>query len=312
MNKELCKQFKKVWEDFPDTLSNKGYDFKDDGVLNNYCQSSQCHSNFDKISAVCLYLFRAFFGSSDLFNSVAKKNIDIVDYILIWLSYMLNLGGSKDHNNIKDFYNYQIVNRDNYNTGIKDVSDYKSYKDLIDRKNYLSMNINIISKFYDPFKSLCNLYNELDDEKTNCKNCSDKANQFVEKYKALNEDSDITDSSPYKEIFSKLSNDYDNLKNECKDDKDSKFPSLTETNTPQDTGQITERTGETGETVQKSDVTSSSSSIVSKLIIALSIFSAITIFLVIFYKCSLFVLRKRAQKQNLREKLKKIKKKMNH
>ncbi|ETB58020.1 hypothetical protein YYC_04113 [Plasmodium yoelii 17X] len=217
---------------------------------------------------------------------------------------MLNLDKSEQEDNISDFYNYQIVNRDNYNTGIKDVSEYKNYKDLIDKKNYLSMNINIISKFYDPFKSLCNLYTELDDKKKNCKKCSDKANKFVEKYKELNEDSDITDSSPYKEIFSKLSNDYDNLKNECKDDKDSKFPSLTDTNTPQDTGQITEQTGRTGETVQKSDVTSSSSSIVSKLVPFVSIFAAISIFLGISYKYSLFGFRKRVQK-HLRKKLKK-------
>ncbi|EAA21555.1 putative yir3 protein [Plasmodium yoelii yoelii] len=64
--------------------------------------------------------------------------------------------------------------------------------------------------------------------------------------------------------------------------------------------------------IHSSGVTSSSLSIVNKIIIALSIFSAITIFLGIFYKCSLFVLRKRAQKQHLREKLKNIKKRMNH
>ncbi|CDU19176.1 uncharacterized protein PY17X_1201000 [Plasmodium yoelii] len=308
MNKEVCKRFKNVWEDFPDTLSNEGYKFKNDDVSNNYCHNYQCHSDFDKISAVCLYLFGEFFGSSDLFNSVAKGNINIVDYILIWLSYMLSLDNNQKNDNINYFYNYQINSHDEYKNVINGVSDYENYKGLIDTKSYLSMDINIISKFYDPFKSLCNLYNELDDNNKNCKNCSDKAKEFVEKYKGLNEDSDITDSSSYKKILSTLSNDYDNLKNECKDAQDSKFPALTEINTPQDTEQPTEQTeqtGQIGENVQKSDVTSSSSSIVSKVILALSIFSAITIFLGIFFKSSLFVLRKRAQKQCLREKLKK-------
>ncbi|SCL84051.1 Plasmodium variant antigen protein Cir/Yir/Bir, putative, partial [Plasmodium chabaudi adami] len=57
------------------------------------------------------------------------------------------------------------------------------------------------------------------------------------------------------------------------------------------------------------EATSSGSSIASKLIPALLIF-AIPLFLGIAYKYSLFGFDKRVQRQNLREKLKKIKKKM--
>ncbi|WBY55837.1 PIR protein [Plasmodium yoelii yoelii] len=89
------------------------------------------------------------------------------------------------------------------------------------------------------------------------------------------------------------------------------IPSLPPIKSTQNHIQSSEEHSEHG-SVQNSGVTSSSLSIVKKLILALSIFSAITIFLGIFYKCSLFVLRKRAQKQHLREKLKNIKKRINH
>ncbi|SCL83748.1 Plasmodium variant antigen protein Cir/Yir/Bir, putative, partial [Plasmodium berghei] len=56
----------------------------------------------------------------------------------------------------------------------------------------------------------------------------------------------------------------------------------------------------------------SNSSIGNKLLTVLSIFGVTTFFLGISYKYLLFGRRKRAQKQYLREKIKNIKKRMNH
>ncbi|SCL86693.1 Plasmodium variant antigen protein Cir/Yir/Bir, putative [Plasmodium berghei] len=141
------------------------------------------------------------------------------------------------------------------------------------------------------------MYSVFDVDKNDCTKCSDKANQFVEKYKNLNENSNNTEGSPYRKILSTLSTDYNNLKNKCSDS--SSFPSI-------ETTQISVKGSE--QTVQNSAQTSEvallSSSIGNKLIPVLSIFGAIAFFLGIGYKYSLFKSRKRSRKQHLREKLK--------
>ncbi|ETB63541.1 hypothetical protein YYC_00018 [Plasmodium yoelii 17X] len=290
----ICKRFKNVRGWISDELEGKGIpEFNVDNYLNNYCDSKQCQGDYDRISAGCLYLLEEFFGNSESFQSVAKGNTNIVDYILIWLSYMLNLNKNEGHESIKIFYNYQINSCDKYKARINEFTEYESYKDLINRNNYfLSMDINIISKFYNPFKSLCEMYNELDDNK-NCKKCLEDNNEFFKKYE-LKQDTSITGNNSYNQLFSTLSNDYDNLKKKCNVNCSNSLSSPTIEKAEND-GQIS---------TQNSDVTSSSS-IVSKLIPVLSIFGAISIFLGISYKYSLFGFRKRSQKQHLREKLKK-------
>ncbi|WBY58366.1 PIR protein [Plasmodium yoelii yoelii] len=275
MNNEVCKKFQDLRNSLSDELDGNGIpEFKDDSFLNKYCYFGKCNSDFDRINAGCLYLLDAFFKDSSVFESIAKKNINVVEYILIWLSYMLNLNKTKGHESIKSFYNYQIDSCDKYKTRINKFTTYESYKGLIDtKKDLLYMDSNILKK-------------------------------FVEKYKELNEDSDINKKSPYDQLLSTLSTDYNKLKNECKDDKDSNFPTLLGIDTSQDTTESIEKTGEAGKTGQKSDFTSSSSSIASKLIPVLSIIVAVAIFLGISYKYSLCEFRKRAQK-HLREKLKK-------
>ncbi|SCL81644.1 Plasmodium variant antigen protein Cir/Yir/Bir, putative, partial [Plasmodium berghei] len=116
-----------------------------------------------------------------------------------------------------------------------------------------------------------------------------------------------------------LSTDYDNIKNECKDAQCSNFPILpaikttqNATNGPKQASETISITNSIKTSSQTSEVTSSSSSIGNKLFTVLSIFGAIAFFLGISYKYSLFGRRKRAQKQYLREKIKNIKKRMNH
>ncbi|CDU16879.1 PIR protein [Plasmodium yoelii] len=285
MNKELCKRFKNVWEDFPDTLgSDRNYKFKDNKHFNKYCNNN-CDDNLGKINAASLYLLNEFFGDSSLFKNHNK--INIVEYIMIWLSYMLSLIENNDNSvsNLKFFFNI-YVNGGNYDSNYNNLLNQKTY--------YLDMDNNIIINFYKAFKLLCEMYTEFDENKQNCAKCSKKASEFAKKYKELSENYGITSNSPYIQVLSTLSTDYNKLKNECNDI--SSFPSIV-------TPQFYE---------QSSQVTLSSSSIANKLFIVFSIFGAIGIFLGISYKYSLFGFRKRFQKQHLREKLKNIKKRMNH
>ncbi|ETB63517.1 hypothetical protein YYC_00041 [Plasmodium yoelii 17X] len=266
MNGEICKQFKNVWEDFPDTLSSENYQFKSDEHSKTYCTNISCSNNVEKIHAVCLFLFNALLGSSSLKTNA--NNIIIVEYIMIWLSYMLSRIKNEGNttSSLQFFFNVYI-NGGNY---------YSSYKNLINKKNYfLKMDNNIISKFYGAFKSLCNLYTQFDEDTDNCKKYLEGDNEFIKKYEELKKDSNITKDNSYSQLLSTLLNDYNNLKDKCND-------------------------------------ASSFTSIANKLFIVLSIFAAIAIFLGISYKYSLFGFRKRFQKQKLREKIKNIKKRMNH
>ncbi|CDS44567.1 PIR protein [Plasmodium yoelii] len=299
MNVEVCKRFKNVWEDFPDKLDgDEKYQFNDDNFFKEYC-NNKCSSYIDKINVGFLYLFDGFFKNSSVFESVAKSNINIVEYIMIWLSYMFNLKKNNSISNLNYFY-CDYIDNSKYKNSIE-VGAYNSYDDLINKKNYLmKMNIKDISKFYDPFKLLCEMYNEFDENKKDCTTCSEKASQFVEKYEKLYNDYNSNEESSYKEILCTLSTDYDNFKKYCDDAqccKSSPLPTIDKTKIP---AKCSEQISE-----QRSEVTSSSSSIASKLILVLSIFGAIAIFFGISYKYSLFGFRKRSQKQHLREKLKK-------
>ncbi|ETB58012.1 hypothetical protein YYC_04279 [Plasmodium yoelii 17X] len=295
MDKKVCEKFQDVRSLLSDELASNGsYNFKDGELLNNYCDSSQCQNNFDRISAGCLYLLDQFYNDSCMFPSPKMNNPYIVDYILIWLSYMLNLYKTDQYDSINNFYNDHIKSGHKYNTGINGLSGYDNYKGIIDeRKDLLDMDRNIVSKFYEALKSLCKLYNELGDDNKNCENYLDDNNEFFKKYNEL-KDSDITNRSPYKEMLSTLLKDYNNFKKEC-----NHILSPPSEETKQNPGQIHgqdsglysginygQESGQDSESnfESSSEVTSSSSSIKSKLIPVLLIFGAIPIFLGISYK----------------------------
>ncbi|ETB56048.1 hypothetical protein YYC_05916, partial [Plasmodium yoelii 17X] len=265
-----CKRFKDVREWFPDQLDyNKMYQFKDDTHFKKYC-TNKCEDSLDKISAGCLYLLNEFFKDDSTFKMVANSNIFIIEYILIWLSYMLNLIKTQKYDSIELFYNTYITNSGKYTNNMKYIDGYNGYKDPIDENNYiLNMDMSIIPKLYDAFNTLCDIYNGLNTNDSNCADYSGKASQFVETYEKLIIDHNITEDNPYSRVFLILLIDYDNLKGRCKI-----FPS-----TP-DIKKIT------------SEVTSSSS-IASKLIPILSILVAIAIFLGISYKVNNKELKKK-------------------
>ncbi|CDR19156.1 YIR protein, partial [Plasmodium yoelii] len=288
MDKNVCEKFQDVRNSLSDELSNGSYNFKDDTFLNDYCDSNQCQSYFDRISAGCLYLLYQFYNDSGIFPSPKINNPYIVDYILIWLSYMLNLGKSKEKDNINVFYSAQINSCDKYKTEINNLAGYDNYKELIDeRKDLLNMDSNIVSKFYEALKSLCKLYNELDNNK-NCEKYLDDNNEFFNKYEELKKDTSITDRSPYKEILFTLSTDYSNFKKECKNiisppsEETKQNPGQISAQYVDNFGQDADIYGQdvdiSGQYEDNSDVASSSSSILSKLIPVLLIFGAIPIF----------------------------------
>ncbi|ETB59988.1 hypothetical protein YYC_02381 [Plasmodium yoelii 17X] len=271
MNKQVSKLFYAIRNSLPNKLDNNGnYQFIiNESILNGYCNSKKCSNNLEKINAGCLYLFDAFFKDSSVFESVAKGNINIVEYIIIWLSHML-IPIKNDNNDSIEFFYKTYIDNDKYKNSINGVTVYKDYKDLIDKRDLINMDIKSIYKFYDAFNTLCLMYVEFDEDSPDCKKYSDKAKEFVKNYKKLKGDSSITENSLYNKILSTLLTDYNNLKDKCSDS--SSFPSIETTdNSMQSFGQISEDT-------------SSSSSIANKLLIVLSIFGAMAFFLGISYK----------------------------
>ncbi|CDU17796.1 uncharacterized protein PY17X_0902200 [Plasmodium yoelii] len=279
MNDQMCNKFFFVRTSFPDRLIEGEYKFNNSNHFKEYCDNELCDKDVDKINAGCLFLFDAIFMDSYSFRNYAKNNINMVYYIIIWLSYMLSLKSHDNINNLKEFYDQYINNGDKYIKAITGVSDYKSYKDLIDKKQELmNMDMKIISKFYYSFVLLCNMHTEIDANISNCSKYLEKAQEFAKKYDDLNEDYNNTKDSLYNKILSTLSNDYNVLKDKCNAAQSINFPSLP---------------------------TFSRRSVIKHTLISIaSIFVAVSTFLGISYKYSLFGFRKRFQK-HLRKRLKK-------
>ncbi|ETB61209.1 hypothetical protein YYC_01148 [Plasmodium yoelii 17X] len=320
MDNQICGRFDLLRKYFPDDLNTTGKDINTLGNAKNYCSNgesveTECKTEVDKIHAGFLWLFEQniinritdFNGSND------KKHKVFIIYIMLWLNFKLN---QKTHVEIKefnDFYNKYIKDNTHYtnckkrnkdcSSSLKDNTGYTNFKEFIEENKCL-MNIEFkdISNLHDAFKSLCNMYTELDGHNKKNKKYLDCAKEFVEKYeKLLNNNIDAKDS-PYYQVFSTLSNDYNDFKEYCNKHKVNcdDIPPLPEKKTTQNPVQSFESNSE-----PSSEVISPSSSITNKLIIVLSIFGAISIFLGISYKYSLFGFRKRSQKQHLREMLKK-------
>ncbi|CDS45020.1 PIR protein [Plasmodium yoelii] len=303
MNYTLCMRFDNLRKFLPDELNiSTKNDINSLGNIKKYCSNGEseetgCKTDIDKINGACLWLF-------DQLLLKNKNNINMAEYIIIWLIYMLNLKNDKKIKNFNDFYTNYIEKNRYYikcdNSG-NDCSDklkintgYTNYKGIIDKKNeLLNINFEHVPKLYDAFKSLCIMYTEISASDRKDKKYLENAKNFVNKYNELNNPNNTKDSAYY-QVLSTLSNDYNNFKNYCIiiNDNCSDIPLLSDIKTTQNS-----------ETSSK--VTPSSSSVTNKLIPVLSIIVAIPIFFGIFYKYSLFGFRKRTPKQHLREKLKK-------
>ncbi|VTZ69468.1 CIR protein [Plasmodium chabaudi chabaudi] len=271
--------------------------------LNTNCPNEKCDTDSQKLSSAFILLIKFFSIDDNL------ENDKHAEYAILWLCYKIQQYQNGEIIALKDFITEHIETNTNYNWKTKKGIGNKSYKEFIDKKQSLiNMDVKIMSKFHEALQILCNMYNENKEKNINCTKCSQNSEEFLKIFKELNEDSNVTKDSPYYQVWCTLSTDYDNLKNECiKNCKEcTELPTLPEIKESkkyvQDYAELS---------AQGSEATSSSSSIASKLVPVLSIFVAIPIFLGFAYKHSLFGFDKRLNRQYLREKVKKIKKKMN-
>ncbi|SCL87858.1 Plasmodium variant antigen protein Cir/Yir/Bir, putative [Plasmodium chabaudi adami] len=299
----VCEEIKKIDDCLQIDIISTGV-CSDDTLYSDYCpmkngKKGQCETNNDKISAGFIWLLVTFESLCEDECSQNEKD-QYAEYAILWLSYILNQMPNEGIHTLKNFYTNNIEKNTKYTNHVASASD-NNYKEIVDKKiDLMNMNKNIISKFYNVFKSLCNMYSELDENDSNYPKCLQSAQKFVGEYQKFLNNNDVdTDDSSYKKILPILSNGYDNFKKKCNNGKYSDFPPFPMTKTTQHSAHI-------------SEATSSSSSTASKLIPVLSIFVAIPILLGIAYKYSLFGIDKRLKIQYLREKLKKLKKKMNN
>ncbi|CAD2105430.1 PIR protein CIR protein [Plasmodium vinckei] len=276
-------------------------------IIDKYCHygntsgNGKCHNYYQRASSGVIYLLK----------TLKKYNLEddkLAEYAILWLRYKLNRTAPYHETKLNDFYTNHIEKNNYYNEKIKDNGP--TYKEIIDKKKDL-MNINEMTKFSYPFNLLLILYNATNANTLNCTNYSYYASEFATRFKQLNEDPNNIEGSSYNKILSTISNDYDNLKKKCK-----KFSSLAQNRVESPAASSVDNPveksvkGSEQHTALIPEVTSSSSSISTTLIPALSIVSVIPVFLGIAYKYSLFGIDKLFQRQYLRTKLKKLKKKM--
>ncbi|VTZ66182.1 CIR protein [Plasmodium chabaudi chabaudi] len=269
-------------------------------IHSKYCDSEEggfCYSYEAIVSSVFTKILKHFESCNDDDN---LENAKLAQYAILWLCHKLNKNSQNVVSNLKDIYDVYIKDYEKDIEKISGADAYNSCKDIINKKIY-SMRIDIkeMSKLYEALKTLCKLYTECNGKKQNCTKCLQHAEEFVKSFGTLNNDYNHKKGSFYSQILSTLSKDYNKLKEECDNGQSKKFPSLPPI---KPTKSYTHTYGETD--IQFSEVETSSSSIASKLIPGLLVFT-IPIFLGIAYKYSLFGFGKRSQKQYLRKMLKK-------
>ncbi|CAD2105458.1 CIR protein PIR protein [Plasmodium vinckei petteri] len=261
--------------------------------INTYCRYmdslGNCPNYLEMASSGVIYVLKKLKDNYDL------EYDKLAEYAILWLRYKLNQKDPYFNTKLIDFYTNHIQTNKHYDEKIKGNGSL-TYKEIIDTKKEL-MNIKEMTKFSYPFKILLFLYSEIKKNSLNCTKRSNYPKEFAKEFDILNKDYNNIEDSSYNKMLSRLSDDYNNLKNKY-DNKDScNFPDLP---------QLTPKK----RLAQNPKATSSSSSISTTLIPALSIVSVIPVFLGISYKYSLFGVDKLFQRQYIRNKLKKLKKKM--
>ncbi|CAD2097697.1 CIR protein PIR protein [Plasmodium vinckei brucechwatti] len=293
------------------------------GPIHNYChygngpRKDNCRDYFQMASSGVIHLLKTL-------NDKHRLEYDkLAEYAIFWLGYKLAVKPTEKMTDLNKFYTSYIVNNKCYNDKLKGNDDL-TYKVIIDKKKDF-INIKEISKFNILFNILFILYNGIKNNKVDCAKYSNYPKIFANNFEELNKDSKNIEDSSYNKMLSTLSDDYIHLKNKYGNNTPCEFPSLPQLGTKKsyaqtsvkisgkgsgkDSGQISLESS-VQHTALIPEVTSSSSSITSKLIPALSTFSVIPVFLGIAYKYSLFGVDKLFQRQYLRKKLKKVKKKL--
>ncbi|EAA18855.1 putative bir1 protein [Plasmodium yoelii yoelii] len=294
LTSKVCKEFDTFWKIFPDDLTKSGeYDFKVE-ALNNYCPKKICEGDINKIHAGCLWLFNKFYGNSNNFSSNANGNMNIVTYIMTWISYKLNQKKQDGITTFNDFYSKHMQNVEEYKNNIYGVTGYQNYIDLINKKEKLmDIDISDMSKFYSLFKKSCNMFNNAGKQGVG-KTHFEYTKEFVAEHQKLNNNIGTEDSS-YSKIFSTLSSDYSVLQKSDVIGTSLNFPSLSTEKTAENV--VASNYKETkivfsSETVESSsktkvsysDIISPILSLLNKLIPIPLIFVAALILLGIAYK----------------------------
>ncbi|SCL86311.1 Plasmodium variant antigen protein Cir/Yir/Bir, putative, partial [Plasmodium berghei] len=250
---------------------------------------------------------------------------DKYEYAILWLSYKLNQKIQNGTTKLHDFYTEHIKTNSKYEEKIPTNSGYKINQSVIENKiKSMNMNIKDISNFYDPFKSLCNMYIEVD-ASNRCMTCLKNAGAFFENCEKLKNTLDITKESSYSQLWHSLSNDYDKFKDKYNSCDIIKAIDNFSNNPEIQGGQSSysqlwhslsndyDKFKDKYNSVKCSDVPSLVAcppSPVTKntLISTAIIFFAASILLGVYYKHSLFGFRRKVQK-NLRKKLKSLRRK---
>ncbi|CAD2099370.1 CIR protein PIR protein [Plasmodium vinckei petteri] len=278
--KDVYSVFKKIDGYFGEKdAGNGGRVEHENSSIHQYCPYN---STFE--SGFCMnYLYKASSGVINLLDNLKNYGLEydkLAEYAILFLSYKLNQHSEHKYKsaNLNDFYTNHIGKNTFYDKKIKDNGP--TYKNIIYQKKDL-MDIKKISKFNVLFSILFSFYNGIKSNNLDCTNLSQKANEFAQNFEKLNDDSNINGNTSYSKLLSTLSDDYNHLKNNYDNNNSCNFPPLPKVKTPP-----------------------------SKLIPALSTVSVIPVFLGIAYKYSLFGIDKLFQRQYLRKKLKKVKKKL--
>ncbi|CDS44113.1 PIR protein [Plasmodium yoelii] len=243
-----------------------------ESFFNLYCPDKKCDTDDNKVISTFISLLK-------MFEDENLESDKLAEYAILWLSYIPNQKAQNGTTTLNEFYTKHIKTNSKYEENTS--TGNKINKNIIDKK-IESMNIDIkdISNFYDAFKSLCNMYNEISAEDYQCNKCLENARELFEKYEKLKNALDINKGSSYLQLLSSLSNDYKIF--------ESNYNNLVKCKNV------------------SSLIACPRSSVTKNILIIIGIiFVAASILLGVSYKYSLFGFRKRSQKQHLREMLKK-------
>ncbi|ETB60739.1 hypothetical protein YYC_02348 [Plasmodium yoelii 17X] len=233
MDDDICSNFVILRNYLPDELGKTpGHEFHQNKNINKYCPigvsgNKECNTDLDKIKAGLLWLFERICSKST--NTYSDENsINIIFlYIISWLSYKLNQIKGYNFITINDFYTTYVNNNQEYNTIIENANKCPNLKDFINKKSdFLNINIEDMSYFYDAFKLLCNVHDKVSTN-TYDNTLLNNAIHFFNKYAEINDYYNI-ENTPYSKILSTLSIDYNKLKTKCASivNNPIQFPSL--------------------------------------------------------------------------------------
>ncbi|SCL97652.1 Plasmodium variant antigen protein Cir/Yir/Bir, putative, partial [Plasmodium chabaudi adami] len=196
MSSGVCEEINNIGKYIVVKQEGSEVNIEFDNKLNDYCPNKsngingQCKTNDEKISAGFIWLLVMFESICDEECTQNEKD-QYVECAILWLSYMLNQISNEGISTLKKFYTNHIENNTKYTSHVTSVRD-NNHKETIDKKiNLMNMNKSIIPKFYDIFKSLCNMYNEFDENEPNYTNCLQSAQKFVGEYQKFLNDNDV-------------------------------------------------------------------------------------------------------------------------